>query len=117
MLKDNFDKMILSFDDTKFEEIMKHVARLGNVGIVFAGAVGLIKYPSSISPSFAWASIATGLLGLVVTFVLLVTVGLGGWKAIRSAFPGRTVGHLVGATFFLFSILVGLGGVFVVANA
>ena len=117
MHRDRFDKMILSFDDGKFEEVMKHVGRLGNVGIVFAGVVGLIKYPSSVFPPCPWASVVAGILGLVVTFVLLVAVGMGGWKAIRSAISKRIVGHLAGATFFLFAFLLGLGGIFVAANA
>jgi hypothetical protein len=116
MFKEKFDKMILAFDDRTLEEVMKHVGRLGNIGIIFGGVVGLIKYRATILPFCPWLSVVIGIFGLVITFFLLVAIGIGGWKAIRSAISNRIFGHLGGATFFLFTLFLGLGGIFVAAN-
>jgi len=115
--KENFDKMILSFDDAKFDVIMTHIGRLGNVGVVFAGSIGLMKYASNITTCCPYVSFIIGVIGLILTFWLLVWIGFGGWKALYNSSSNRVIGHVAGTFFFIFSVSLGLGGIFVAVNA
>ncbi len=113
----NFHGMILSFDDGKFDIVMKHVGRLGNAGIVFAGSAGLIKYSTTITTFCPAISTIAGIIGLFGTFVLLTTIGVGAYKDALLIINNQKTGHVFGTACLLYTLLLGLGGIFVAIKA
>ena len=111
------DAMIRNFRDDKVDEIMVHVGRLGNVGIVFAGVMGIIKYREKIFPSFPGFGLAVGLIGLFLTFILLVAISFGVWKSVHAAIKTTWIGHIFGIAASGFVLLLGVGAIYLAVNA
>ena len=112
-----FDTMIRNYRDDKVDEIMVHVGRLGNEGIVFAGVMGIIKYRDKIFPSFPGFGLVIGFIGLFLTFILLVTISLGVWKSVHAAMKTSWIGHIFGIVASGFVLLLGPGAIYLATNA
>jgi len=116
-LLENLNQMLRNFKEENLNKIMIHVGYLGNVGVVFAGVVGLIKYRADIFPCCPNIGLAAGILGVFITFILLVAIAFGVWKSVHSMIKNQLVGHLIGIVCSGFIVLLGLGAIFLASNA
>ncbi len=113
---ERLDIMVRNFGDDGLEEVMVHIGRLGNVGIVFAGIVGIIKYRAQLFPAFPSFGIFVGIIGLLITLTLLASISLGVWKSVHAAMETPWIGHLFGIVASGFVILLGIGAIIIAAN-
>ncbi|WP_077277666.1 hypothetical protein [Thioalkalivibrio denitrificans] len=103
------DKMLGNFNDEMFDTFIRHVERLGAVGIVFAGSIGLLLHANRL-PGGPWLGRVIGGLALIGTFFLIVLVGVGAWKAARAALSKPWLGHFVGVSVFVVAVFIAIGG-------
>ncbi len=116
-LLERLNHMLNNFNEKNLDEIMVHIGRLGNVGVIFAGVMGLIKFRDDIFPCCPSIGFVAGILGLFITFSLLVAIGFGVWKSMHSISKNQWVGHLLGVVCCGFIVLLGLGAIFLAVNA
>lgn len=111
-LLDRLDTMVGSFDDDKFDAVIKHIERLGAVGILFAGAAGLVRHAEKVTPFLPALSFWLGIVSIIGTFIFIVIVAAGAWHASRQTFARPWLGHFLGLSIFILCILLSVGGMF-----
>lgn len=106
----NLEKMLGSIGNANFERFIRHIERLGSVGVVFLGTLGLFRYANLFGPSAAWVIHVVGFVSFIGALGLLVIVGLYAWKDALAALPRPWLGHFIGIWVCGVTILLGLGG-------
>ena len=96
---------------------MSHVGNLGNIGIVFVGAVGLIKYAGAIAGDFSLFVVALGIVAIFISLTLLVLASISAYKNVISHYGNNGKGIAVGGITFFYTIMLGVGAIYVAANA
>ena len=111
------EEALIKIPEKDIFEVMKYLNLLGRVGILFLGAMGLIRYSTKIIPISPFASYCLGIIGMIVGFFLLVAVGFCIWKDSILAYPKKRKYALVlGWIPGVFGVLLGIGFIFFAGN-